>query len=198
MKTTPPLSQDVWERTPAEAQAYIRALEARVAALEATVQRLLERLRMDSQHSSQPPSSDPPTTRRPRPRRTPSGRKPGGQPGHQGQPRTLIPQEDVAAVLPLKPTHCARCQHPLHGEDGQPQRHQVTDLPPVRPVVTEYQLHRRVCPACGVTTRATLPLGVPTGGFGARVQAIVALCTGPITCRNVPRRTSWLTCLAYR
>ena len=60
MKTTSPLSQDVWERTPAEAQAYIRALEARFAALEATVQCLLERLRMDSQNSSQPPSSDAP------------------------------------------------------------------------------------------------------------------------------------------
>ena len=47
-------------------QAYIRALEARVAALEVTVQRLLERLRMDSRNSSQPPSSEPPQTRRPR------------------------------------------------------------------------------------------------------------------------------------
>lgn len=168
----------MWERTPAEAQAYIRALEARVAALEATVQRLLERLRMDSQNSSQPPSSDPPATRRPRQRRTPSGRKPGGQPGHQGQTRTLVPLEDVAAVLPVKPTHCARCQSPLSGDDRQPQRHQVTELPPVKPVVTEYQLHSLMCPACGATTRAVLPRGVPPGGFGPRIQAIVALCTG--------------------
>ena len=35
-----------------------------------------------------------------------------------------------------------------------------------------------MCPACGATTRAALPVGVPTGGFGPRVQAIVALCTG--------------------
>jgi transposase len=178
MNTTSPLSHEVWERTPTEAQAYIRALEARVAALEATVQRLLERLRMDSQNSSQPPSSDPPTTRSPRQRRTVSGRKPGGQPGHHGQTRALLPLEDMAAVLPVKPTHCARCQHPLDGEDGQPQRHQVTDLPPVQPVVTEYQLHSLVCSACGATTRADLPVGVPPGGFGPRVQAIVALCTG--------------------
>src|SRR5262245_29364375 len=178
MHTPSPLPQDVWERTPAEAQAYIRALEARVAALEATVQRLLERLRMDSQNSSQPPSSDPPATRRPRQRRTPSGRKPGGQPGHHGQTRALVPLEDVEMVLPVKPMHCARCHHPLHGEDGQPQRHQVTELPPVRPIVTEYQLHRLVCPACGAATRADLPLGVPTGGFGPRLQATVALCTG--------------------
>jgi transposase len=178
MNTIPPLAQEVWERTPAEAQAYIRALEARVAALEATVQRLLEHLRMDSRNSSQPPSRDPPATSRPRRRRTPSGRKPGGQPGHQGQARALVPLEDVDAVLPVKPTHCFRCQHPLPGEDLQPQRHQVTELPPVQPIVTEYQLHSLVCPTCGATTRAALPIGVPTGGFGPRVQAIAALCTG--------------------
>jgi transposase len=178
MHTPSPLPQEVWERTPAEAQAYIRALEARIAALEATVQRLLAQLRMDSQNSSQPPSSDRPATRRPRRRHTPSGRKPGGQPGHPGQTRELVPLEDVEAVLPGKPTHCGRCHHPLHGEDGQPQRHQVIELPPVKPVVTEYQLHGLVCPACGATTRAALPLGVPSGGFGPRVQATVALCTG--------------------
>src|SRR5262249_9127834 len=99
-------------------------------------------------------------------------------PGHQGQTRLSVPLEDVDAVLPVKPTHCSRCHHPLHGADSQPQRHQVTELPPVTPVVTEYQLHSLVCPACGATTRAAIPLGVPTGGFGPRVQATVALCTG--------------------
>jgi transposase len=66
----------------------------------------------------------------------------------------------------------------LQGEDPQPYRHQVTELPPVQPVVTEYQLHRLLCPACGVPTRADVPVGVPTGDFGPRVQALVALCTG--------------------
>ena len=178
MDTITPLSQEMWECLPAEAQAYIRALEARITALEATVQRLLERLDQDSHNSSRPPSSDPPQAMGKRTRRGPSGRKPGGQPGHPGQSRALVPLEDVATVLPVKPTHCARCRHPLHGEDGQPQRHQVTDLPPVQPVVTEYQLHSLVCPVCGATTRADLPVGVPRGDFGPRVQAIVALCTG--------------------
>jgi transposase len=178
MNTPPSLSPDIWERTPAEAQAYIRALEARVAALEATVQQLLERLRMDSRNSSQPPSSDPPQTLRPRSRRVPSGRKRGGQPGHQGQSRALVPIEDVDTVVPVKPRQCSRCAYPLQGEDPQPYRHQVTELPPIKPVVTEYQLHRLVCPACGTPTRAPVPLGVPPGGLGPRVQAVVALCTG--------------------
>jgi len=189
MKTPSALSQGVWERTPAEAQASIRALESRVAALEATVQRLLERWRMDSQNSSQSPSSDRPATRRPRRRHTPSGRKPGGQPGHQGQTRVLVPLEDVEAVLPVKPTHCARCQHPLHGEDGPPQRHQVIELPPVPPVVTEYQLHRLVCPACGATTRAAFPLEGRPAALGHACKRPWPCALGRITCRSGRPRT---------
>ena len=178
MDTSSPLSPDVWERTPAEAQASIRALAARGAALEAPVQRRLERLRMDAQHSSPPPSRDPPAMRTPRRRRTPSGRKPGGPPGHQGQPRAFGPLEAVEAVLPVTPPHCARCPHPWPGEDGQPQRPQVTDLPPRQPVGTAYPWHSRLGPVWGATTRAALPRGGPAGDCGPRVQASVALCTG--------------------
>jgi transposase len=185
MDATSPLPQEVWERTPVEAQEYIRALEARVAALEATVQRLeatvqhlTERLQQDSRTSSRPPSSDPPQAIGKRLRRVPSGRRPGGQPGHEGQARALLPVEAVDMVLPVKPLRCHRCQQLLRGDDPQPHRHQVTEIPLVKPVVTEYQLYRLVCPECGEATRAEVPAGVPTGGFGPRVQAIAALCTG--------------------
>jgi transposase len=66
----------------------------------------------------------------------------------------------------------------LLGDDPQPLRHQVLELPPIRPHVTEYQLHRLACPCCGITTCATLPVGVPAGGQGPRLQASLALLTG--------------------
>jgi transposase len=176
MATHPSLPSELWERTPREVQDYILALEARVAALEATVQELMERVQQDSRTSSRPPSSDPP--QRQRPRRQPSGRRRGGQPGHAGQTRTLVPVEDVDVVIPLKPEQCARCQQPLTGDDPQPQRHQVLEIPPLRPEMTEYQLHQLVCPLCGATTRAVWPNGVTTRAYGPRVQAITALCTG--------------------
>jgi transposase len=192
MHNETPLSQEVWEHIPPEAQAYIRALEARVGTLEETVQglkaamqqveatvdQLREQLQQNSRTSSRPPSSDPPQVLGQRPHREPSGRRPGGQLGHEGQTRALLPVEAVTVVIPVKPERCSRCQHPLRGEDPQPQRHQVTELPPVQPVVTEYQRHRLLCPACGEATRAELPAGVPAGGFGPRVQAITVLCTG--------------------
>jgi transposase len=185
MNTERPFSQELWEQTPAAVQDYIRALDARVAALEAVVQRLeatvrdlAERLQQDSRTSSRPPSSDPPQATAKRPRGEPSERRPGGQPGHEGQSRALVPVAEVDVVIPVKPLRCPRCQHPLQGEDPQPQRHQLTESPPARPVVTEYQLPQLGCPACGGVTRAELPAGVPRGGCGPRVQAISALCTG--------------------
>jgi transposase len=185
MNTERPFSEELWGQIPAVVQDYICVLEGRVATLEAAVQRLeamvqqlTERLQQDSRTSSRPPSSDPPQALAKRPRREPTGRRPGGQPGHEGHARVLVPIDQVDVVVPVKPERCRRCQQPLQGEDPQPQRHQVTEIPPVKPVVTEYQLHELTCPACGEATRAEVPLGVPTGGFGPRLQATTALCTG--------------------
>jgi transposase len=153
MDAKPPLPQEVRERMPVEAQEYIRALEAPVAVLEAMIQRLqatvrqlTERLQEGSRTSSRPPSRDPPQATGKRPRREPSGRRPGGQLGHEGQARALVPVGAVDVVIPSTPARCPRRRHPLRGDDPQLHPHQVTEIPPVKPVVTEYQLHRLVCP----------------------------------------------------
>ena len=176
METLPALSHEVWERTPPEAQAYIRALEARVATLEGMMEAVQEQLTQTSRNSSRPPSSDPPHHERPR--RPRSQRRRGGQPGHPGHTRTLIPVDEVDEVVVLKPEQCTQCQAPLLGDDPTPWRHQVIEIPPMKPVVTEYQWHQLVCAACGEVTRAPWPEGVPSGTYGPRVQATVSLYTG--------------------
>jgi transposase len=176
METLPALSHEVWERTPPEAQAYIRALEARVATLEGMMEAVQEQLTQTSRNSSRPPSSDPPHHERPR--RPRSQRRRGGQPGHPGHTRTLIPVDEVDEVVVLKPEQCTQCQAPLLGDDPTPWRHQVIEIPPMKPVVTEYQWHQLVCAACGEITRAPWPEGVPSGTYGPRVQATVSLYTG--------------------
>jgi len=176
METLAALPRDIWERTPPEAQASIGTLEARVATLEDRVRTLQEQLNQSSRNSSRPPSSDPPLSQRPtRPR---GQRRRGGQPGHPGQTRTLVPVEDVDEVVVLKPEQCRGCHAPLSGDDPTPFRHQVIEMPPIKPVITEYQWHQLVCPECGETTRAPWPAGVPSGTYGPRVHATVALCTG--------------------
>jgi len=183
MDTHPSLPPELWERTPPEVQAYIWALEARIVTFEAMAQTLQEQVRtlqeqlnQTSRNSSRPPSSDPPQS--PRPRRPRGQRRRGGQPGHPGHTRTLVPVEEVDEVVVLKPEQCQGCHAPLSGEDAAPFRHQVIEIPPIKPVITEYQWHQLVCAACGETTRAPWPKGVPSGTYGPRVHATVALCTG--------------------
>jgi transposase len=155
-------------------EGQVRALLAQVAQLQARVAELEARLGQHSGNSSKPPSSDGPHVKR-RPPREPSGRRRGAQPGHERQQRPPLPPDQIE---PLKPTECRRCGHRLNGDDPQPIRHQVIDLPPIQPQVIEYQLHRLSCPCCGTTTCARLPAGVPRGQHGPRLQSLVALLTG--------------------
>lgn len=155
----------------------IAALERRIQQLEVRIRELEALLARYSGNSSKPPSSDRPGAPPPaRPKRT--GRKRGGQPGHEKHSRELLPPERVTRTIVVKPTSCRRCGYTLSGDDAEPHRHQVVEVPKVVATVEEYQLHTLGCPRCGITTRATLPLGVPAGNFGPRLQGIVSVCSG--------------------
>jgi transposase len=176
MSPPPPIPESLWNTVPPAAQAALRdafaALERRIAELEV-------RLNLNSTNSSKPPSTDPPAVKlKRRPPAPPSGRKPGGQPAHKRHTRTLVPTEQLRETFEVKPTQCQGCGASLQGDDPDPLRHQVAEIPPVRPDVDEYRLHKLTCSCCGSTTRAELPLGVPTGPFGPRLRAILAMFAG--------------------
>lgn len=171
-----------------EALALLGALWAEAAELRranaALAERVIEleaRLKQNSTNSSRPPSADPPDTPAAAPR-PPTGRRRGGQPGHPPARREVLPPEAVDRVVRHWPTHCRHCRRALpagpEAAVGEPLRHQVTELPPVRAEVTEHQLGRVRCPGCGGETWASLPPGVPAGAFGPRLQAAVALLSG--------------------
>jgi len=174
------LTDDLIARQPPEAQAIIRILLAKIADLEA-------RLNKTPQNSSLPPSTQHPHAKPVKPS-TKSKKKRGGQPGHPRHERPLIPTEECDEVVPLKPTACRRCGTKLSGSDGDPLRHQVYELPTIKPLVTEYQRHRLGCPCCGETTCAPLPPGVPVGQSGPKLIAFVALLMACF--RQSKRRTS--------
>jgi transposase len=147
-----------------------------VAALEGGLQALQEQLQQTAQQAARPPSSD---SRQPqRQRRSRSKHRRGGQPGPPGHTRALLAVEAVDEIVVLKPEQCPGCSAPLSGEDPTPWRHQVIELPPIQPIVTEYQGPQLLCLTCGPVTRAPWPPGVPSGTYGPRVHATVALCTG--------------------
>jgi len=135
------------------------------------------RLKQTSRNSSNPPSSDPPSAK-PRPAKEPTGRKSGGQPGHEGHGRMLKPETEVEHFIEVRPESCEQCGTLLLGEDPEPERHQVTELPRIIPIVTEYRRHRLSCVVCGASTQAAWPATMPTGSFGPRVQATVGYLTG--------------------
>jgi transposase len=174
MSPEPPLPDDLWAKIPADAQAGILALvqsfEQRIAALEA-------RINQNSSNSSRPPSTEPLHVKR-RPPRPTSQRRRGGQAGHERHTRDLVPVEQLTGSVEISPPSCSGCGHDLRGHDPEPIRHQVAELPEIRPEVIEYRLHRLTCPGCGAATRAKLPGDVPRGAFGARLQAWAGLLSG--------------------
>jgi transposase len=182
------VTEELIARQPPEAQAIIRLLLARIAELEAELEELRRQVKGKTpQNSSLPPSTQHPHAKPARKSRRSKKRR-GGQPGHPKHERPLIPSEDCDQVEPLKPTECRRCGGKLSGSDPEPLRHQVWELPPIRPQVTEYQRHRLTCPRCGETTCAELPPGVPQGQSGPRLMAFAALLMAYF--RQSKRRTA--------
>src|SRR6266404_6014045 len=151
-----------------------------LSALKAQISELRERLGKNSHNSSKPPSSDPPSqTKQPRKgllrRRE---RKRGPKAGHKGHGRRLKPESEVDHIIELRPVSCANCGYLLIGDDPSPARHQISELPPVKVEVTEYQRHSLRCLVCGTQNRAEWPAEMPAGSFGPRVQATIGYLTG--------------------
>lgn len=174
------ITEDLIARQPAEAQAIIRLLLARIEELEA-------KLGKSPANSSLPPSSQHPHAKPPRAKKK-TKRKRGGQNGHKRYQRELIPSEECDEVIPLKPDACRRCGTELSGVDDDPLRHQVWELPEIKPIVTEYQQQRLTCPCCGESTCASLPAGVPSGQSGPRLIAFTVLLMAYF--RQSKRRTA--------
>ena len=165
------ISEEEWQALPEH-------LRRGVTRLWEENQRLREQLGQTSRNSSRPPSSDPPAV--PAREQKPTGRAPGGQPGHAGQSRPLLPEEQVDEIIQVRPKTCQGCGHafPETASDPRPLRHQVHELPRVVPRVTEYRIHTLRCLSCGREATAPLPAGVSYGMLGPRAVATIAACTG--------------------
>ncbi len=157
------------EARAARLQGKVEALQGRVAALEGG--------KSTPQNSSVPPGTVHPHGK-PAPKPKKKGRRRGGQPGHAKRSRPLLDADLCDDVIPLFPDHCRRCGETLHEEHVEPLRHQVWELPEIKPIVTEYQQHRLTCSCCGTTTTAPLPDGVPIGQSGPRLIAFTGLLVG--------------------
>ncbi|MGF1494725.1 MAG: IS66 family transposase [Microcoleaceae cyanobacterium] len=182
------IPREDWEATPASVQAVVmrqwqntKELKERLGKLEAQLSQLEERLKQNSKNSSRPPSRDERECGKEEKKQNQSnksGRKRGGQAGHKGHQRYLYEEGSCQEVKNYYPQVCKSCGAELNGEDEAPYRHQVVELPPLKPQVTEHRLHQRVCRECGSKTRAKLPPQVSSSGYGEGVAALVGLLSG--------------------
>ena len=152
-------------------------LRQQVAVLEARVKELEAQGAKNSRNSSKPPSSDGLQKPNPKSQRKRSGRKPGGQRGHAGHRLEPVEAPDRVTVHAVE--ECDQCGEPLKEVEAEDiERRQVFDLPLVQVEVTEHQTERKVCPACGQTSRSSFPLGVEQAvQYGPRLKATVVYLT---------------------
>lgn len=178
------ISDSDWEKTPANVKElvekmgqHIKKSDELLAEQEAKHQELLEKINRTSKNSSSPPSSDPLHAEK-KPEKKKSGKKRGGQPGHKGHSRELYELSECESVLDHHPQTCSCCGEILLGEDTNPYRHQIVEIPPISPIIVEHRLHQLMCSECGTLTRATLPVDVYPSGYGVRVVALVTVLSG--------------------
>ena len=176
--------------------AELRAIVATIPGLQARIVELEQRLAKTSKTSSKPPSSDAPWTK-PRRRGRPKKRKRGGQPDHPGQNRTLMSVEDVDHVINHRPLSCERCSALLLGEDPQPRRWQVAEIPKPTVQVIEHRVHRLRCTCCGYVSRGDVPSEVASA-FGSRVHATTAWMTGRLGLSKRNAQEVFSTCFGLK
>lgn len=135
-----------------------------------TLELLVAKLSKDSSNSSKPSSTDfhgsSGNSSHHRNSRNHSGKKTGGQPGHDGTTRKNVDKPDETVVC--APRFCTSCHGDLQNSfnwlsSETVGKAQVVDIPPIVPIITEYQKLSVRC-ACGHTNTGQFPAGVTSFG----------------------------------
>jgi transposase len=91
----------------------------------------------------------------------------------------MVPVEDVDHHIECIPEACENCGKSFKGaRDPNPRRWQFSEIPKVKPITTQVSVHAVDCPCCGAVSHGKVPVGTPTGAFGPRLDALIALLSG--------------------
>jgi len=156
--------------------AYIKQLEEENAWLKKRIEELEQLLGMNSKNSSKPPSSDPPGMSAVLPKKR--HKKPGAKNGHPPHLRQLFPPDKVTHRIELKPKICPCGSTDFEKTNEEPLRHQIVDIPPIEPQVTEYIQPMFRCKDCGRLLYQSLPDEVKRKYFGPGILSVVGILTG--------------------
>lgn len=146
------------------------ALQGQVERLEEQVRELKQRLEQAERAGKRQ------TVRFGRRKRVAQPKKPGRRRGHAAtlRERTAPPDQVVEAPVDL----CPDCRVPL--QEVKTHRQFQTDLPPVRPKVTQFNIQVGTCPCCGKRVQGRHPeqtsdaLGAARETLGPKVHALAS------------------------
>ena len=173
-----------WDLTPKTVKDFVLLQKQRIEQLEKQLAQfqiqqdlLIEKANINSQNSDLPPSTE---IVKPHNKNLNSGKKKkrGGQLGHQGFSRKLYDEKDCTSIQDHKPHICKCCGEKLSGNDTNPYRHQVVEIPQIKLQIEEHRLHQLQCHKCGAKTRAKLPTTCSQSGYGERLVALVSVMNG--------------------
>ena len=86
----------------------------------------------------------------------------------------MLEESQVDQVVECPAPEVCECGAPV-APAGQAVRHQVFDVPVVRPQMSEYRLHDGCCTACGKARRGVLSPDVFSGQLGPRALALIGV-----------------------
>ena len=132
---------------------------------------LEEKLNLNSNNSSKPPSSDQKGDT------SDKGKK--KRKGRRGVNRSLFPPERIDRRVECTQEscpHCGSCSIELNKNAHEIL--QQAELPEVRAIITEYLMRKYSCNCCGQNSTATLPKGIPNSAFGPKLMGLFTTLTG--------------------
>ncbi|MEA3317160.1 MAG: IS66 family transposase [Bacteroidota bacterium] len=127
----------------------------------------------NSSNSSVPPSQDENRPIRTKSLRAKSNKSVGGQKGHKGH--TLEMTKNPDKIIDIIPKHCEECNKSLSSISAEyVGSRQTIDIPPVRPIYTEYKTYKKTC-SCGCQTISKYPKNVISYiGYGENIESLTA------------------------
>ena len=147
-------------------------LEGRVRTLEKQVRDLRQLLGADLPPKTPENSSIPSGQSRKANKVAKIKAKRGPKAGHAGKSRKRSEPDEI---IECRVRVCLDCGHDLSAlPQHEVGRHQVTEIPPIRPIIREVVRYGRYCPGCGAYHRASAPVGFESGRvFGPQLERLV-------------------------
>jgi len=185
-------SVDLKELNKEELIELVNLLLGRVSTLEKQVAELKSEgkksVQKTSRNSSIPPSQD----QKSKATANPKGKR-GPKRGHRGSSRRRAEADEI---IECRVRVCEQCGMDLsQRRQWMVGRHQVIDLPPVRPIVREARRYRTTCPHCRCQQTAEYAVGFEKGRmFGSHLEQMVLYLhyAHPLSYERVQRLVSEL------